>query len=376
MISTKILYKAVFKKDQIDDQYKFQPLPAPSGSYPYRLNVGQQPAAAPVQSMVFHMVGDTGGLKHPDSQQQVVSQMSQQFLNCGTEEQRPSFLYHLGDIVYHYGEADQYESQFLKPYDNYPGPIYAIAGNHDSDVNPECEEEYSSLEAFYAAFCNICPKTIYFGMASKRKSQVQPNVYWTMQAPLATIIGLHTNVPKYGCIEKEQQRWFVNELKHAALHKADKAIIVCMHHAPYSADNNHGSSQPMIEFLESSFEEAGVRPDIIFSGHVHNYQRFHKQYSDGKTLPFIVAGAGGFDELHALADPQGPSMNASSQLLDQVHLDNYCDNKHGFLKIEIEKTPFSFAINGSYYTIPTLGIEREDQEAQLFDTFKVDLTGR
>lgn len=376
MISTKIQYKAVFKKDQVDDQHKAQPLPAPTGSYPFRLNVENQLTASAVQSMVFHMVGDTGGLKHPESQQQVVSQMSQQYLNALNADERPAFLYHLGDIVYHYGEANQYESQFLKPYDNYPGPIYAIAGNHDSDVNPECEESYTSLEAFYAAFCNICPKTIYFGTGSKRKSQIQPNVYWTMQAPLATIIGLHTNVPKYGYIEKEQQRWFINELKHAALQRSDKAIIVCMHHAPYSADNNHGSSLPMIEFLESSFEEAGVRPDIIFSGHVHNYQRFHKKYNDGKVLPFIVAGAGGFDELHALADPCGPSMNADSELLNPVSLENYCDNKHGFLKIEIEKTPFSFAITGGYYTIPSPGLGNEDQEAMLFDSFKLDLTGR
>ncbi|SHG88037.1 metallophosphoesterase family protein [Pedobacter caeni] len=376
MISTKILYKAVFKTDQIDDSHTFQPLPLPSGSYPYRLKLETEPAVEAPQAMVFHMVGDTGGFKQPDLQKQIAGQMAQQYLNAVCPEDRPSFLYHLGDIVYHYGEADQYESQFLEPYETYPGPIYAIAGNHDTDINPDCCEHYESLEAFYAAFCNTCPATIHFASGLQRKSQVQPNVYWTMQAPLATIIGLHTNVPKYGCIQKEQKSWFIKELKEAAKHSADKAIIVCMHHAPYSADVNHGSSQPMIEFLESAFEEAGVKPDIIFSGHVHNYQRFSKHYADGKTVPFIVAGAGGFDELHGLADPYEPNYRAESELFEQVELENYCDNRHGFLKIAIEKTPFSFVIKGEYYTLPGKDSQHTDQEASLFDRFTVDLTGR
>lgn len=376
MISTKILYKAVFKTDQIDDSHTFQPLPLPSGSYPYRLKLEEGAATEKPQAMVFHMVGDTGGFKQPELQKQVAGHMAQQYLNAICPEERPSFLYHLGDIVYHYGEADQYESQFLQPYETYPGPIYAIAGNHDTDINPNCGEHYQSLEAFYAAFCNTCPATIHFGTGLKRKSQVQPNVYWTMQAPLATIIGLHTNVPKYGCIQKEQKSWFIKELKEAAKYSAEKAIIVCMHHAPYSADVNHGSSQPMIEFLESAFEEAGVKPDIIFSGHVHNYQRFSKHYSDGKTIPFIVAGAGGFDELHGLADPYEPSYYAESKLFDQVELENYCDNRHGFLKVSIEKTPFRFAIKGEYYALPEKDLENSAEEATLFDSFTVDLTGR
>lgn len=376
MISTKILYKAVFKTDQIDDQHAFQPLPLPSGSYPYRLKLETPSEAVQAQSMVFHMVGDTGGSKSPDFQKQVAGQMAQQYLNAVCPDERPSFLYHLGDIVYHYGEAEQYETQFLRPYENYPGPIYAIAGNHDTDVNPKSEEPYESLEAFYHAFCNTCPKTIYFGSESNRKSQVQPHVYWTMQAPLATIIGLHTNVPKYGAIQKEQKTWFIKELQYAAKHNADKAIIVCMHHAPYSADVNHGSSAAMIEFLNTSFEEAGVKPDVVFSGHVHNYQRFTKQYSDGKTVPFIVAGAGGFDELHGLADPCESCYCAESELFEQVTLENYCDNRHGFLKIAIEKTPFSFTIKGGYYTLPVNDGDDTLQEASLYDHFMIDLTGR
>lgn len=374
MIRTKTLYSAVLKTEKIDDTHKFQSLPQPTGSYPYRLSIGD-----PVNKgkLVFHMVGDTGGLNRPGTQQRVAGQMTAQHLNAVAEKDRPSFLYHLGDLVYHYGEAEQYDEQFLAPFESYPAPIYAIAGNHDSDVNPESEAHYDSLEAFYTTFCNTCPKTIYFGQHSMRKSQVQPHVYWTMEASLASIIGLYTNVPKYGCIKKEQRNWFIKELQNAAKYSAEKAIIVCLHHAPYSADFNHGSSLNMIEFLDSAFEDAGVKPDIVFSGHVHNYQRFSKQYKDGKTVPFIVAGAGGFEELHTLADPSDPAYYTKSHLFDQVQLDNYCDNKHGFLKISIEKSPFCFTINGEYYTVPHKNNGgTEIQDAALFDSFSIDLTGR
>lgn len=368
MISTKIRYSAVLKTEQLDDLHKFQTLPEPSGSYPYRLNLDHQAK----DKLVFHMVGDTGGTGLPDIQEKLARQMAQQCHQVERKIDQPAFLYHLGDIVYHYGEADQYQNQFLSPFEQYPGPIYAIAGNHDTDVNPDCEH-YNSLEAFYTTFCNTSQKTIYFGQNINRKSQVQPHAYWTMETPLATIIGLHTNVPKYGCIKKDQKSWFINELRHAAQFQKEKAIIVCMHHAPYSADFNHGSSLPMIDFLDAAFKESGVKPDVVFSGHVHNYQRFSKQYSDGKNLPFVVAGAGGFEELHQLADPYDPAYTVDSACFAQVSLDSYCDDRHGFLKVEIEKNPFNFSIKGSYYVVNE---DFRDAAPVLFDSFNIDLTGR
>ncbi|PIH03163.1 hypothetical protein CS542_02885 [Pedobacter sp. IW39] len=61
-----------------------------------------------------------------------------------------SFLYHVGDIVYHFGEAEQYDASF-HPYKDYPAPIYAIAGNQH-DVNPNAKPPYSSLTPFTSVF--------------------------------------------------------------------------------------------------------------------------------------------------------------------------------------------------------------------------------
>lgn len=367
MISTRIAYSAVLKTEQVDDLHKYQAIPPPVGSYPYRLVPEHTKGLR--QKMAFHLVGDTGGTGAAHGQQKVVDEMSRQ---CDADE-AVGFLYHLGDIAYHYGQAGAFENQFLRPFERYPAPVYAIAGNHDTDVDPEAEIQEESLEAFYTVFCNTSPRTIHFAGQLRRKSQVQPHVYWTMVSPLAFIIGLHTNVPKYGYINREQRSWFIRELRNAAEVHPEKALILCMHHAPYSADVNHGSSARMIEFLESSFDESGVRPDVVFSGHVHNYQRFRKTYHDGKTVPYIVAGAGGFEELHRLADPFDEAYQTSDELLENLSLDSYCDNCHGFLKISIEKTPFSFSIEGKYYTVPA---DKEICGASLFDQFSIDLTGR
>lgn len=78
MVRTKVLYSAVLKAEKIDDAHKYQSLPQPTGSYPYRLSVGDQENN---RKLVFHMVGDTGGLNNPDVQQTVVNQMTAQHLH-------------------------------------------------------------------------------------------------------------------------------------------------------------------------------------------------------------------------------------------------------------------------------------------------------
>lgn len=357
--------RPIQKLYQPDDTYKKQPLPKPSGTYPYHLNLDRFADVSP-DAFSFNMVGDTGGVRYPDGQKKIATQMCNQLTEDNIAE-RPAFLYHLGDVVYHFGEAVQYERQFFKPYENYNRPVFAIAGNHDSDVNPANPLPYKSLDAFMAVFCDSESRSIPFAGTSARKSMVQPNVYWTLQTPLANIIGLHSNTPKYGYVDETQCKWFVEELKTAAKEQPGKLILVAIHHAPYTADFNHGSSLPMIEFLEGAFAESGVLPDGVFSGHVHNYQRFNKTYPNGKVVPYIVCGAGGFDELHSLIYEGDPLYTIDSPLLDNVHLENYCDSKHGFLKITLKKEGDGVSLHGQYYALNNDGTESSDYDCA--DTF-------
>jgi predicted phosphodiesterase len=363
--------RPVFKLSAIDDQEKFKPLPAPTGKHPYHLDIEKLITDLPEKQMVFHMAGDTGSLKSPDFQRFVAAEMGRQYHEAASPEEKPQFMYHLGDVVYNFGQAAEYYDQFFYPYQHYPGPVFAIAGNHDADVDPSDPVRPNTLDAFGSVFCATERKSIALAGDTGYKSNTQPNVYWTLQTPLADFIGLYSNVPKFGTITPEQQDWFINELKTSALNGNNKAMIVCIHHSPYSADTNHGSSIHMQAFFNDAFETAGVKPDVVFSGHVHDYQRFNKTYPDGKVLPFIVAGAGGYADLHKLAQPGDPEFPDDSKLLDDVILQNYCDDAHGFLKIKIKKEIEGLTLTGEYYTIP-----REldnDGKAALYDTFEVKI---
>ena len=66
------------------------------------------------------------------------------------------------------------------------------------------------------------------------------------------------------------------------------AIIDCLHHAPYSADTNHGSSLAMIDFLQHAYSQAGVTPDLVCSDAIAI--TLSTTLSDGTTIPYIVAG--------------------------------------------------------------------------------------
>ena len=299
------------------------------------------------EKLTFHMVGDTGSLRSPDFQRKVAGQMIEQY----EDESSPQFLYHLGDVVYNHGEASQYQRQFFDPYKLYPAPIFAIAGNHDSDVNPAVPP-YPALGPFMTVFCDTESRTVPFSGGSARKSMTQPNVYWTFKTPLANVIGMHSNVPKFGIVTDEQVKWLKEELVAANRERPAKALILCIHHAPYTADINHGSSLPMITLLESVFEETGVRPDIVFSGHVHNYQRLIKNYPEGRPVCYIVAGGGGYDELHPIASLDDKRFTNDHPLLKTVELQSYCDNKHGFLKITLERDNGGVKLTGNYYSIP------------------------
>jgi hypothetical protein len=116
--------------------------------------------------------------------------------------------------------------------------------------------------------------------------------------------------------------------------------------------------------IDGAIRESGIFPDIVFSGHVHNYQRFNKTYPGDEMVPFVVAGGGGYAAMHALADPDDLDFPDTSCLLDGVELRNYCDDQHGFLKIDLNKTDRSIVIKGQYFTTG-------NGKSQLFDSFSL-----
>ncbi len=357
--------RPVFKLSATDDQEKFKPLPAATGSYPFRLDIKKVLPEIGDDQIVFHVAGDTGGTRSPQNQQRVASEMIRQYLDGFAGSARPQFLFHLGDIVYNFGQASEYFSQFFNPYWDYPAPIFAIAGNHDADIDPSQANPPKSLDAFTTVFCNTETRILKLSKDAGRKANIQPNVYWILETPLADIIGLYSNVPKFGNVQNEQREWFIEALKTSGASK--KAIIVCIHHAPFSADVNHGSSIHMQAIIDGAIRESKVFPDLVLSGHVHNYQRFNRRYPGGRVVPFVVAGNGGYADMHPLAAPGDKEYPDDSCLLDDVELQNYCDDAHGFLKISLTKTDGKITLDGAFYATDNI------DKARLYDSFTHDV---
>src|SRR5262249_45594215 len=151
--------------------------------------------------LVFHAVGDTGGVNTPTPIETVAAYMERDFTTRNPSD-NPSFFYHLGDVVYYAGERQNYYWEFYEPYNLYPAPIVAIPGNHDGDVNPDSPSP--SLSSFVRNFCAQAPVHQSEAQDSARVAMTQPNVYWTLDSELVTIVGLYSNCPEGGQLTDPQ----------------------------------------------------------------------------------------------------------------------------------------------------------------------------
>jgi len=93
-------------------------LPPLTGTPPYRIDLASILAEDAIRNienkkrLVFHSVGDTGGVNTTTYQQQVAAYMELDFADNETTGGNPSFFYHLGDVVYYDGEVANYYWEF------------------------------------------------------------------------------------------------------------------------------------------------------------------------------------------------------------------------------------------------------------------------
>ncbi len=140
--------------------------------------------------IVFHATGDTGSTRGPESQNLVADKMVADFADEDAKE-IPTFFFHLGDVIYSFGEAQYYYDQFYEPYRDYPAPIIAIAGNHDGMVAPGSTA--TTLTAFLENFCAAEFEVAPEAGGLSRTAQIQPGVFFTLEAPFMRILTLYSN---------------------------------------------------------------------------------------------------------------------------------------------------------------------------------------
>ena len=247
----------------------------------------------------FLVIGDTG--EGDDPQYAVVPG----FLKTGQDSR---FAVLASDVIYPVGSADDYDTKFFRPYQDYRAPIYAIPGNHDW---------YEDLGGFMRVFCDDAPplppeprprpftrawlRSLLWHrphpdaghhLAEARKVRsapeqqaVQPGPYWAIDAGPVRVIGIDTGL--LGTLDAEQGAW----LREVSRGPRPKILVTG---SPLYVD---GRREPC------AVEGGGTVDDIVrdpehhyvaaIGGDIHNYQRYPVRLDDGRTLQYVVAGGGG-----------------------------------------------------------------------------------
>jgi hypothetical protein len=174
----------VFADSNVTASTALQPIPK-SWRQPEVLDLAQVLTPAGIQqiqaakSIVFHAVGDSGGIKEPSKQFAVADAMAADLQGKTYQNGLPAFFFHLGDVVYYLGQERYYYDQFYDPYRDYDAPIFSIPGNHDGVVSPSLPEK--SLDGFYANFCTQAPGHNPEAQGFARTTMTQPGVYFTLK---------------------------------------------------------------------------------------------------------------------------------------------------------------------------------------------------
>jgi hypothetical protein len=72
-------------------------------------------AAEGAKKLVFHFVGDVGGVNGTATQVAISEAMENQ-LSTASDKEQPRFLYIVGDVVYFNGQQKLYKHEFYEPY--------------------------------------------------------------------------------------------------------------------------------------------------------------------------------------------------------------------------------------------------------------------
>jgi hypothetical protein len=198
----------------------------------------------------------------------------------------------------------------------------------------------------------------------------QPGVYFTLDAPFVSIIGLYSNALEgpgvlssqggHFPIGDDQLTFLKNELTRLKSQRAanERAVVLAVHHPPLSADAKHGGSTGLQDDIDACCRAAGLWPDMVLSGHAHLYQRFTRTVATGQQTPYLVAGSGGF----AATGPIGGLPSAPVSMGDHVlEIDPIVD--FGYLTLETD----GHTLSATFKTSDVKGVS-------VRDTVSVDLT--
>ncbi len=179
----------------------------------------------------------------------------------------PRFVLHTGDVVYPRGDACHYPDRFFDPYAPLLAstPLYPSLGNHDLRA--------AGASAYFAAF------------ALPANNPDRSESYYSFDYGPAHVVALDGELYHSGnpTAAARQKAWLEADLAANRL----PWTIVFFHRPPFTTSPAHAPDAAIRDDLVPLFAAAGV--DLVLSGHVHAYERFHP--IDGVT--YVITGGGG-----------------------------------------------------------------------------------
>ena len=182
----------------------------------------------------------------------------------------PAFICFTGDIVYNGNDADDWKvwDSETAVFREKKIPVYPALGNHDLHGKPE----------------------VALGNYFQRFPDLKNSRYYSVRAASSLVLVLDSSLEEAG---GPQGQWLADKLDHVP---ADVNFVFLMfHHPPYTSSSDEkkyggghsarASEQALAKTLEERQTHARYRI-VVFSGHVHNYER----HEHGGVTYFVSGG--------------------------------------------------------------------------------------
>ncbi|MFZ0953804.1 MAG: metallophosphoesterase [Candidatus Sulfotelmatobacter sp.] len=223
-------------------------------------------------STPFHFVAYGDSRFHDPKDTQAANPAVRQALVSAIAETNPAFICFTGDIVY-----NGYDKDDWKVWDTETAvwradkiPVFPALGNHDLHG-----DEKIALANYFERFPDL-----------------KNSLYYSVRAANILMLVLDSSLDE---TSGSQAQWLTQKLDHVP--RDVDFVFVVLHHPPYTSSSDmkmfggghsaRSSEKELAKMLEERQENLRARI-VVFSGHVHNYER----HEHGGVTYFVTGGAG------------------------------------------------------------------------------------
>jgi len=246
----------------------------------------------------------------------------------------PAFVCFTGDLVFNGDDADDWRvwDSETSVWREKSIPVYPTLGNHDVRQN-----EKIALNNYFQRFPDL-----------------KNSRYYSVRAANILLLALDSSLDE---VSGPQGEWLVRKLD--TIPADVDFVFLMLHHPPYSS-STHGKmfaeghaarsqEELLAQMLENRQAQARVR-FVVFSGHVHNYER----HEHGGVTYFVSGGGGA----HAYPIERAPDDPFQSKEINYHYL--LVEVGHGRLKVTMNRLQL---INGMEVWTQPDSVQITDPEA-------------